>query len=107
MKRGDLIRFAQAAGFIDAEAIVRRRHARKDANMTRDRDIDEAFDARIEPWGVNLPGCTGPCQQGRVACPCPQSCEQALDQSILRLAGQAFLAIVLAGALIAVGVALI
>ena len=49
--------------------------------------------------------CTGPCQQGRVACPCPQSCEQALDRSILRLAGQAFLAIVLAGAVIAVGVA--
>ena len=49
--------------------------------------------------------CAGPCQQGRVACPCPQSCEQALDRSILRLAGQAFLAIVLAGAVIAVGVA--
>jgi len=51
--------------------------------------------------------CAGPCQQGRVACPCPESCEAALDESILRLAGQACLAIVLAGAVIAVGVALI
>ncbi len=107
MKRGDLIRFAQAAGFIDAEAIVRRRHARKDANMTRDRDIDEAFDARIEPWGVNLPGCTGPCQQGRAACPCPQSCEKALGKSNLYVAGQALLAIVLAATIVGIGVALI
>lgn len=51
--------------------------------------------------------CTGPCQQGRVACPCPQSCEKALDKSTLRLAGQAFLAIVLAGVVICLGVALI
>jgi hypothetical protein len=51
--------------------------------------------------------CAGPCQQGRAACPCPQSCEQALDRSILRLAGQAFLAIVLAGVVICIGVTLI
>jgi hypothetical protein len=50
--------------------------------------------------------CTGPCQQGRVACPCPESCEAALDESILRLAGKAFLAIVLAVAVISIGVAL-
>ena len=49
--------------------------------------------------------CAGPCQQGRALCPCPELCEVALDRSILRLAGQAFLAIVLAGAVIAVGVA--
>ena len=49
--------------------------------------------------------CTGPCQQGRALCPCPESFQAALDESILRLAGQAFLAIVLAGAVIAVGVA--
>jgi hypothetical protein len=48
-------------------------------------------------------GCTGPCQQGRAACPCPESCEAALDESSLRLAGKAFLAIVLAGVVIAVG----
>ena len=51
--------------------------------------------------------CTGPCQQGRVACPCPQSCETALDKSTLRLVGQALLAIVLAGAIVGIGVALI
>ena len=51
--------------------------------------------------------CSGPCQQGRVACPCPQSCEKALDKSTLRLAGQAFLAVVLAAAIVGIGVALI
>ena len=51
--------------------------------------------------------CTGPCQQGRAACPCPQSCEKALDKSTLRLAGQAFLAVVLAAVVICIGVALI
>ena len=49
--------------------------------------------------------CAGPCQQGRALCPCPELCEAALDRSILRLSGQAFLAIVLAGVVIAVGVA--
>ena len=55
----------------------------------------------------HLGGCTGPCQQGRVACPCPQSCERALDKSAWRLAGQGLLAVVLAAVVIAVGVALI
>ncbi|MFO0439143.1 MAG: hypothetical protein ACK51Q_00610 [Betaproteobacteria bacterium] len=51
--------------------------------------------------------CAGPCQQGRALCPCPESCEAALDESSLRMAGKAFLAVVLAGVVIAVGVALI
>jgi hypothetical protein len=69
--------------------------------------MERHFEDGTEPTILpHFGGCTGPCQQGRVACPRPQSCEQALDRSILRLAGQAFLAIVLAGAVIAVGVAL-
>jgi hypothetical protein len=32
------------------------------------RDIDEAFDTRIEPWAPQLPGCKGACQQGRRPC---------------------------------------
>ena len=52
--------------------------------------------------------CTGPCQQGRVACPCPASCqiESELDENTFRLLGKAFLAVVLALAVIAIGVAL-
>ena len=50
--------------------------------------------------------CTGPCQQGRVARPCPPQCyDEALGDSALRLVVKAALAIVLAGAVIAVGVA--
>ena len=50
--------------------------------------------------------CAGPCQQGRVARPCPPQCyDEALGDSALRLVVKAALAIVLAGAVIAVGVA--
>ena len=51
--------------------------------------------------------CTGPCQQGRVACPCPTSCDEALDESILQLVGKAALAIVLAALIVGIGVALV
>ena len=46
--------------------------------------------------------CTGPCEQGRKPCPCPISCEteQALGESTFRLLGQAFLAVVLAAAVV-------
>jgi len=52
--------------------------------------------------------CTGPCQQGRVACPCPVSCEieAALDERTWRIFGLAALAVVLFVALIAAIVAL-
>jgi hypothetical protein len=38
------------------------------------RDIDEAFDVRIEPWDPKLPGCKGECQQGRRPCLSPEEC---------------------------------
>ena len=52
--------------------------------------------------------CTGPCQQGRVACPCPPQCyDEALGDSALRLVVKTALAIVLAAAIVGIGVALI
>jgi len=53
--------------------------------------------------------CTGPCQQGRVACPCPTSCEieAALDENTWRIAGLGALAVVLFVTLVAILVALI
>lgn len=52
--------------------------------------------------------CTGPCQQGRVACPCPVSCEieAALDESTWRIFGLAALAVVLFVTVVAALVAL-
>lgn len=44
--------------------------------------------------------CTGPCEQGKKPCPCPMSCEMAMDESTFRLLGQAFLAVVLAAAIV-------
>ena len=43
-----------------------------------------------------------------MACPCPASCqiESELDENTFRLLGKAFLAVVLALAVIAIGVAL-
>ena len=70
-----------------------------------ERHFDDGTEPTILPHISRC--CTGPCQQGRAACPCPQSCEKALDKSTLRLAGQAFLAVVLAGVVICIGVALI
>jgi hypothetical protein len=38
-------------------------------------EIDEACDARIEPWAARgLPGCGGNCRQGRGNCPTPDEC---------------------------------
>jgi hypothetical protein len=50
--------------------------------MSRDRDIDEAFDVRIEPWDPKLPGCKGDCQQGRRPCLSPEECSP--DQPLTR-----------------------
>ena len=45
--------------------------------------------------------CHGPCQQGRVPCPTPAACERPdNDESTWRLLGQAFLAVVLAAAVV-------
>lgn len=47
------------------------------------------------------PGCNGPCQQGRGLCPTPEACElPSNDESAWRLLGKAFLAVVLAAAIV-------
>lgn len=69
--------------------------------------MERHFEDGTEPTILpHLRGCTGPCQQGRVACQRPECAEQALDESVFRLVGKAFLAVVLAVAIIVIGVAL-
>ena len=45
--------------------------------------------------------CHGPCRQGRAECPTPEACERPNnDESTWRLLGQAFLAVILAAAVV-------
>lgn len=70
--------------------------------------MEKHYDDGTEPTILpHYARCAGPCQQGRALCPCPESCEAALDESILSLTGKAFVAVVLAVLVIAVGMALI
>lgn len=45
--------------------------------------------------------CTGPCDQGNKPCPTPEACELSpSDEGVWRLLGKAFLAVVLAAAIV-------
>ena len=71
--------------------------------------MERHFDDGTEPTILpHFTRCTGPCQQGRVACPCPVSCdiEAALDENTWRIFGLAALAVVLFVLVIAALVAL-
>ena len=71
--------------------------------------MERHFDDGTEPTILpHFTRCTGPCEQGRVACPCPVSCEieAALDENTWRIFGLAALAVVLFVLVIAALVAL-
>ena len=92
MKRNDVIRWAEESGALLLEGMqvdVLMRFAERVAAAERQRCatiaetaepyqsadlIREAFDTRIEPWHMNLPGCKGACQQGRRPCLHPEQC---------------------------------
>ena len=69
--------------------------------------MERHFQDGTEPTILpHLRGCTGPCQQGRVACHRPECCDETLEESVFRLVGKLFLAIVLAAVLIVLGLSL-